>query len=91
MFQPQELTVDFVFSSLKDIASFSGTKSQDRKIDKIKRVLVACRGSETKYFIRSLEGKLRIGLAEQTILVSLVHSIVLSNPGIFLFHFLFIL
>ena len=32
------------------------------------------KGSESKYLIRSLEGKLRIGLAQATVLISLTHS-----------------
>ncbi|SCV74763.1 BQ2448_7792 [Microbotryum intermedium] len=41
-------------------------QSQSRKIGFIQKLLLACEGIETKYIIRSLEGKLRIGLAERT-------------------------
>ena len=52
------------------------TQSQKTKVDLINKMLAACVGTESKYLIRSLEGKLRIGLAERTVVLSLAHAFV---------------
>jgi DNA ligase-1 len=58
-----------------------GNQAQKWKVDKIKRLLVrASDPLETKYIVRSLQGKLRIGLAESTVLISLAHSWALTTP-----------
>ncbi|KAK9240550.1 hypothetical protein V1525DRAFT_395320 [Lipomyces kononenkoae] len=76
MFKPKPLTVESVFKNLKEIAMITGSQSQSRKVGIITKMLSACQGNEAKYLVRSLEGKLRIHLAEKTVLTSLAQAVV---------------
>ncbi|XP_037297799.1 DNA ligase 1 isoform X2 [Manduca sexta] len=71
MFAAPHLRLRRVFQALQDIARMTGQASVNKKINKIQSLFVACRHSEAKYLIRSLEGKLRVGLAEQSALHAL--------------------
>lgn len=91
MFKPKALTVRGVHKGLMTIATVSGNGAQGRKVDGIKKLLSAADGhtlgkvdiakdkggpSEAKFIVRFLEGKLRLGLAEKTVLISLAQAMV---------------
>ena len=74
MFKPKPLTVGGVLKTFREIAESEGAKSQDRKIKLIIKLLAAASENEAGYVMRALQGKLRIGLAEQTVLIALAHA-----------------
>ncbi|EJT98065.1 ATP-dependent DNA ligase [Dacryopinax primogenitus] len=81
MFKPKPLTVSSVFAKLTEIARVSGNASQAKKIGIIKSLLATSVEMEPKFIIRSLEGKLRIRLAERTVLVAVAWATVLRDRG----------
>ncbi|CAG8650657.1 3338_t:CDS:2, partial [Paraglomus occultum] len=80
LFTPKPMTVSSVFKAFRKIALTSGADSIERKVQSIAALMSSCRsGEEAKYLVRSLEGKLRIGLAEATVLISLAQATVMNN------------
>ena len=76
------LTAQEVLTTFREIAETKGNHSQKWKVDKIKKLLVkATESTETKYIVRGLQGKLRIGLAQSTVLISLAHALAYTRPN----------
>ncbi|XP_057955647.1 DNA ligase 1 [Malania oleifera] len=79
MRKPDALTVCKVFDTFRIIAKESGKDSQEKKKNHIKALLVAATDCEPQYLIRLLQTKLRIGLAEQTLLAALGQAAVYNE------------
>lgn len=80
--KPKLLTASQVLEQFRAITLIKGDKAQARKVELMKGLLVRCQGQEAKYIVRALQGKLRIGLAEQTVLVSLSHAFLDTQQGL---------
>lgn len=80
--KPKALTAQHVLGTFRQIANIAGASSQKLKVQLIQKLLVASTDpAETKYIIRGLQGKLRIGLAQSTVLTSLAHALSFTVPA----------
>lgn len=69
--EEKKLTVEKVYENFEKIAMAGGERSQDKKINYLAEILNLATPLEARYIIRTIEGKLRLGIADMTILDSL--------------------
>ncbi|XP_052741842.1 DNA ligase 1 isoform X2 [Bicyclus anynana] len=81
MFAPPPLSARRVLAALREVAAMTGHASVNKKISKIQALFVACSPCEARYLVRSLEGKLRVGLAEQSALQALAQAAAATPPA----------
>merc|ERR1719309_984909 len=81
MFKPKPLDVATVFNKLKKIAGTSGTKCQAEKARLMQGLFVSAKGPEVKFVVRHVQGKMRMGLAEQTVFAALGRALAFTPIG----------
>lgn len=77
LYKPPPLTVRQLYKEFMEIAKLSGGKTQSIKIGKITKLLAASTKEEAKYIARALQGKLRIHLADKTVIIGLASAVTL--------------
>ena len=63
----EPLTVERVHETLRELASFAGPGSQDRRVDAVAGLLADATPEEARYVVRTALGHLRVGVGEGTI------------------------
>ncbi len=67
----EPLTVAKVYANLKDIATTSGSGSQDKKLGLLAELVSDAEPKEARYLLRTVVGKMRLGVADMTIVDAL--------------------
>ncbi len=67
----KDLTVKDVFATLHKIAAAAGAGSQDRKINLLAELLRNASAREARYLARIVQGNLRLGIGDKTVLDAL--------------------
>jgi DNA ligase 1 len=74
------LTIIGVHNGMLKIAKAKGEGAAKQKQAVVEKMLVAAKGEETRYLVRSLCQNNRVGAARTTVLTALARSIVLTSP-----------
>lgn len=67
----QQLTVEDVYSALEKIAKASGEGAMETRVQILSGLLASAQPKEAKYILRIVTGKMRLGVADMTILDAL--------------------
>ncbi len=69
--QQDILYIKDIYDRLTEIASISGTKSMDKKFDKLRWLLARCSPNAIKYLMRIINSSLRVGVSDASIMDAL--------------------
>ncbi len=70
----KQLTIDFVFKNLQQLAFVTGAGSQERKLKLIAELLTSAKPKEARYIVRTILQDLRVGVAEGLIRDAVVNA-----------------
>jgi len=75
----EDLTVQKVYGNLERIAKATGAGSQDRKIRLLAELLNIAKPLEARYIVRMVTGRLRLGVADMTVLDALAVAFAMTK------------
>lgn len=81
LLRPRSLLAKEVYQTFYNIAKMKGSSVMQRRLDIIKRLLTDAKGPEVNFIIRALQQKMRIGLAESSVLTAMGYASVLHFLG----------
>ena len=81
LFTAPPLTVRGVFGTMREMGSMTGKAVTSKKEGMITKLMVASKGEEAKFLIRSLQGSLRIGLQIKSVIASLARALIITPPA----------
>jgi DNA ligase-1 len=79
--KPSPITVQKLFSTLHAIAALEGSGSVNTKLGHVTKLLVASRGEETRWLVRTFQSHLRIGAVKKTLSGALARCFSLIETG----------
>ncbi|MHA1112718.1 MAG: ATP-dependent DNA ligase [Promethearchaeota archaeon] len=69
--QKETLYIKDIYDRLTEVANISGTKSLEKKFDKLRWLLARCNPMSVKYLMRIINSSLRVGVSDATIMDAL--------------------
>lgn len=76
-----QLRIPTVYESLLKISRTKGDGATKQKQSIVERLLVAAKGEETRYLVRTLSQNIRVGAVRTSILTALARAMVLTRPA----------
>jgi len=76
------LSIQGVYDTLLSIAQMKGKGAVTQKQARVEKLLVAAKGEETRYLVRTLSQHIRVGAVRTTMLAALARALVLTPSAI---------
>ena len=77
----RKLTVEHVFENLQNIATITGSGSQERKLNLIAELIISSQPNEARYIVRTILTELRVGAAEGIMRDAIVKAFLVNEKS----------
>lgn len=79
LMKPKPLILKDVYQKLRELALLTGNSSQNQKVQTIQGMLTSSKGSESRFLVRLIGGKLSICFGEQSLIAAIAQAITLNE------------